>query len=688
MENPYRSIDRDALFADETAGFRYPEDVEAGDEVIFRFRAENDDELEVYLMGSLLHRRMEKYATEGRFNYYETRVTVGAERFFYCFEIRRGPEIVIYNRLGAGVNQRFNPRHAFSVLPGYHVPDWAKGAVMYQIFVDRFRNGDPENDVLTGEYAYLGRPVEHVADWESPVEDPDVHRFYGGDLKGVLEKLDYLKHLGVDVLYLNPIFVSPSNHKYDTQDYDHVDPHLAGFPFDGGELLPEGSLRNSESTRYVNRVTDPRNLKYANAFFAYLVEEVHKRGMKIVLDGVFNHCGSFNKWMDREEIYGDALNYPPGAYEDEHSPYHDYFYFEEGSTWPKNDRYLGWWDYPTLPKLRYEKSKELYETILRIGRKWVSEPYNVDGWRLDVAADLGNRKSVNHAFWKDFRKAVRAENPEALLIAEHYGDPSSWLHGDEWDTVMNYDAFMDPVTYFLTGMEKHSDDYDKYLHGNGTAFLRTIMEKMACLPGKALYSAMNELSNHDHSRFLTRTNRTVGRLLTRGSAAAAEGISYATFREGVVMQFTLPGAPTIYYADEAGQVGWTDPDNRRTYPWGHEIPDIITFHRDVIALHKRYSCLRTGSFKPLSGEFGYVSYGRFDSNNAALILINHSDHDRTVSEPVWTLGMPDSGQARRILQTFDGSYNVGVLPVPIQDGLITLRVPAWSATVLLWERRS
>ena len=684
METLNRKIDRDALFADETVSFRYPEDVEAGDEVIFRFRAGRQEALQVYLIGNILKKQMTPVENDGRFTYYETSVRIGAERFFYSFEIKKDHETVYYNRLGPTTNVRFNPRYAFSVLPGFHIPAWANGAVMYQIFVDRFYNGNPENDVLTNEYRYLGGASERVEDWYEPPKSPDFRRFYGGDLSGVLKKLDYLKHLGVDAIYLNPVFVSPSNHKYDTQDYEHVDPHLTGFVHDGGALLREGETDNAKAERYIRRVTDPENLKYADAFFQHLVEEIHKRGMRIILDGVFNHCGSFNKWMDREKIYS-AEHYPPGAYEAEDSPYHDYFYFAENSTWPDNENYLGWWDHPTLPKLRYEKSKELYEKILSIGKKWVSAPYNADGWRLDVAADLGNRKSVNHAFWKDFRKAVREENPEAILIAEHYGDPLSHLHGDEWDTVMNYDAFMEPVTYFLTGMEKHSDEYDEYLHGNGQAFFRTYTEKAACMPMKSLYAAMNELSNHDHSRFLTRTNRTVGRLESAGTEAASEGISYATFREGVVMQFTLPGCPTVYYGDEAGVTGWTDPDNRRTYPWGREITDLITFHRDVIALHKKISCLRNGSFLPLTGDYGYVSYGRFDFNTQAVVIVNHSDHAREVKEEVWRLGCPDECTFRRVMETGDGSYNVGVKCVGVQNGILSVTVPAWSASVFVRE---
>ena len=206
----------------------------------------------------------------------------------------------------------------------------------------------------------------------------------------------------------------------------------------------------------------------------------------------------------------------------------------------------------------------------RFSKKRVSEPYCVDGWRLDVAADLGNSREYNHQFWKKFRKAVKEANPEAVILAENYGDSYDWLQGDEWDTIMNYDAFMEPVTWFLTGMQKHSDEFRQDMLGNAGNFFGAMHHNMSRMGGQAVAISMNELSNHDHSRFLTRTNHRVGRTASVGAEAANEGVNKAVFMEAVIIQMTWPGAPTIYYGDEAGVCGWTDPDNRRTYPWGSE----------------------------------------------------------------------------------------------------------------------
>ena len=202
--------------------------------------------------------------------------------------------------------------------------------------------------------------------------------------------------------------------------------------------------------------------------------------------------------------------------------------------------------------------------------------------------------AFNHDFWKRFRQAVKTANPEAVILAEHYGDASDWLQGDEWDTVMNYDAFMEPVTWFLTGMEKHSDGRNDDLLGDAESFRGAMKHHMCSFAYPSLVTAMNELSNHDHSRFLTRTNRKVGRVGDLGSDAAEENVRKAVFKEAVLLQMTWPGAPTIYYGDEAGVCGFTDPDNRRTYPWGAEDQELVEFHRQAIAMHKRYRTLTYG----------------------------------------------------------------------------------------------
>lgn len=419
-------------------------------------------------------------------------------------------------------------------------------------FCRSFHRGSHANDVESYEYVYLGRPVHRVEEWGENPASMDVGRFYGGDLQGVWDKLDYLQDLGVEVIYFNPLFVSPSNHKYDTQDYDHIDPHFGVIVKDGGELVEESATDNEKASRYRIRSASHENLEASDAFFARFMEEIHKRGMRVIIDGVFNHCGSFNKWLDREKIYAKQGEYEPGAYVSGDSPYRSFFGFSQEDAWPDNGYYDGWWGHDTLPKLNYEQSPKLYQYILDIACKWVSAPYFVDGWRLDVAADLGHSSEFNHQFWREFRRRVKEANPNAIIMAEHYGDPSSWLKGDQWDTVMNYDAFMEPVSWFLTGLEKHSDEYNDVLYGNGESFFHSMFYHMSRMQTSSLMVAMNQLSNHDHSRFLTRTNHMVGRIASKGSEAAGKDVNYGIMREAIMIQMTWPGAPTLYYGDEAG----------------------------------------------------------------------------------------------------------------------------------------
>lgn len=621
--------------------------------------------------------KMSHVDTKGRFDYYAINLALGTKMIKYHFRTV-GQYRLYYNVFGA--SEHFSEEWEFEFTPGFKTPDWAKGAVMYQIMVDRFNNGDKSNDVMTNEYAYIGRGVAKVENWMEPPAVDGTRQFYGGDLQGVIDKLEYLEKLGVEVIYFNPIFVSPSNHKYDTQDYDYIDPHFGKIVNDNGKLLEDGDNNNEHAQRYKVRTTDLANLEASNKLFVELVEKAHVHGIKIIIDGVFNHCGSFNKWMDKEKFYTKNKNYKSGAYISKDSPYNLYFKFLE-DRWPDNNSFEGWWGFDTLPKLNYEGSKELCDYIIEVGKKWVSPPYNVDGWRLDVAADLGHSQEFNHEFWKKFRKAVKEANPEAIILAEHYGDANSWLQGDQWDTIMNYDGFMDPVTWFLTGVDKHSDNSNPGMRGDAGTFKLTMQYQMSRMQNQSLLVAMNELSNHDHSRFLTRTNRMVGRVGTAGTAAASQDIDEAIFKQGVVMQMTLPGAPTLYYGDEAGVCGWTDPDNRRTYPWGYENFEILEFYRETIAIHRQHKVFKTGSYKPLVEQRDLLCYGRFDMDNAAFVAINTSDTDKTVSIPTWTLGVEDGESFERLIETSREFYNCGRVKVVQENYVVTVTVKANSSVI-------
>jgi len=677
-------MNKEALFCDGTGMFVIPCEPAPYEKVRFRFRTAEEDIDFVRMIIDGIGHVMSLKETIGIFDYYEIEWQMGDKPFCYFFEVNKGEEICFYNRFG--VCEERDPHYDFKIVPGFSTPDWAKGAVMYQIYVDRFYNGDKTNDVEDGEYIYIGEPVSKVTDWEKYPAFMGVREFYGGDLKGVLKKLDYLQDLGVEVIYFNPLFVSPSNHKYDIQDYDYIDPHFGVIVNDGGEVLKEGQTDNSNATKYKKRVADKENLEASNKLFIRLVEEMHKRGMKVILDGVFNHCGSFNKWLDRERIYESEDDYEAGAFVSADSPYRSYFHFFDENAWPYNKSYDGWWGHDTLPKLNYETSDELEQHILSIGQKWVSEPYNIDGWRLDVAADLGHSPEYNHLFWKKFRKAIKEANPNAIILAEHYGDTSSWLQGDEWDTVMNYDAFMEPVTWFLTGMEKHSDEARADLCGNAMNFILAMKYHMANMLMPSLYIAMNELSNHDHSRFLTRTNHMVGRVQQLGYEAASRGVKECVMREAVVMQMTWPGAPTVYYGDEVGVCGFTDPDNRRTYPWGKENKELLSFHKEMICIHKQSEAIKKGSLEVLIGEYQLLVYGRFSEDEAIVTIINNGDSFREVAVPVWRLGVPEGAKMERLIYSYESGFTTDREKYLVEQGEIFLNMGRTSATVIKWKK--
>ncbi|MGL5435076.1 MAG: glycoside hydrolase family 13 protein [Lachnospiraceae bacterium] len=677
-----KTINRSALFADETIDYRRPEEPDAGDPVILRFRtAKGDADRVSYIEEDKnIEAEMVKAYSDALFDYYEYGMIADSEPIRYYYQIVKQSEVCYFNRLGA--TSDIQSCYAFRITPGFHTPEWAKGAVMYQIFVDRFCRGNKDNDVQSDEYIYIGRPVHQEENWSKLPSTLDVGCFYGGDLQGVWNKLDYLQYVGVEVVYFNPLFVSPSNHKYDCQDYDHIDPHFTLIKNDGGELVSGGEAGNEHATRYQIRSADPENLEASDDFFEQFMQEVHNRGMRVIIDGVFNHCGSFNKWLDRELIYKNQGSYEPGAYICADSPYRTFFKFNDENAWPFNKNYDGWWGHDTLPKLNYEESPKLYQYIMKIARKWVSPPYRVDGWRLDVAADLGHSSNYNHQFWRDFRDQVKDANPEALILAEHYGDPGSWLQGDQWDTIMNYDAFMEPLTWFLTGMEKHSDEYNSQLYGDGAGFFRSMHYHMSRMQNQSVQTAMNQLSNHDHSRFLTRTNQVVGRIGTVGPEMASAGVNYGIFREAVMVQMTWPGAPTLYYGDETGVCGWTDPDNRRTYPWGEEDFELIEFHRYMIGFRKRLPALRRGSLKQLAADRQMIAYGRMKGQNKCVAVINNRAESRTVDIPVWELGITDDQTMRRIMLTYQDGYNVGVIEYHVNGGILQLELPANSGILL------
>ena len=290
-------LNKQGLYSDGTENYRMPMEPDVNEKVTIRFRAgrANIDKVNLVVLFKAGEEKKEMEIVESNrvFDYYEADIQLGTEPVEYYFEIFAGRIRCYYGKRGP--DKEFQMNYNFKIVPGFHTPDWAKGAVFYQIFTDRFYNGDLTNDVEDREYIYINEGTVRVRDWYKYPASMGVREFYGGDLEGVLCKMDYLQELGVDVLYFNPLFVSPSNHKYDIQDYDYIDPHLGRIVKDEGKILEYWDNSNEHATKYITRVTDKENLEASNRLFIKLVEEAHRRGMRVILDGVFNHCGSFNK---------------------------------------------------------------------------------------------------------------------------------------------------------------------------------------------------------------------------------------------------------------------------------------------------------------------------------------------------------------------------------------------------------
>ena len=668
----------EGIFSDETNEYVSIQSLKNRQNIRIQIRIFKDDKPDIILVNHQDNSEvvMSKLRSSEHFDFYYADLE-DRDYLKYYFKIIDGKNTLFFTRFG--ITDYLKEDALFEYNKNFTLPEWAKGALMYQIFIDRFNRGDETNDVVDDEYIYIGLPVKHKENWNEYPSNFDVGYFYGGDLAGVLQKLDYLRDFGVEVIYFNPLFVSPSNHKYDTQDYDYIDPHIGVIVEDADGVLGEYDTDNKNAVKYVKRVTSKKNLEASNELFIRLVEEAHKRNIKVIIDGVFNHCGSFNKWMDKEGIYKRADDkYPIGAYWSKESEFRSYFNFI-------GDEYDGWWGHDTLPKLYYENSKKLVDEVLNIAKKWVSPPFNVDGWRLDVAADLGYSHEFNHIFWSMFREAVKSANNDAVILAEHYGDPSFWLDGKCWDGVMNYDGFMEPVSWFLTGLEKHSDREDMNLKGNADAFFLMLKNALGKMPYDSILVSMIQLSNHDHSRFLTRTNGIVGRINSHKSEDAESGVKLEVMRQAIMMQITLPGAPTVYYGDEVGVCGFTDPDNRRTYPWGNENLELLEYHRYMNKWHRIRKELKTGSLIRLISTGGVVCYARVLKDNISVIIINAGEYTARTDIPLYLTGMRDNAVISRVIYTNKVGYNVGRVTYINDNGYLNFEIEPHSGYLLVSE---
>ena len=458
----------------------------------------------------------------------------------------------------------------------FTTPEWVKDAVFYHIFPDRFATSER-----------VPKP-SNLEPWDSP---PTRHGFKGGDLLGVAEYLDYLQELGITAIYFNPIFQSAANHRYHTHDYYQVDPILGG-----------------------------------NEAFREMLDAAHARGIRVVLDGVFNHASRWFYQFNHTLENGAA------------SPYLDWFYFDkerlragqqlDAYPSPENERrlagsrrslqelgYQAWWDAPALPKLNTNTSA-VRSFIFDVARHWVD--FGIDGWRLDVPHEIDDDE-----FWREFRRVVKAANPEAYIVGEIWFDARRWLEGDQFDAVMNY-IFNRACLGFFGG-----ENLDTAQRPGGyelrplsaVQFADAIDDLLALYDWQVTLVQLNLLSSHDMPRFMT---------LVQGDKAA--------LKLAILFQMTFPGASCVYYGDEIGLEGGPDPDCRRTFPWDEARwdQDLLAFFRQAIRLRHQHAALRRGRYLRLHADdqHGVCAFARQGEGETLVVVLNNGLANYDLDVPV------------------------------------------------------
>ena len=561
----------------------------------------------------------------GTFDYWQGTVPASGSAKYYRFRISDGSATAWLN--AAGITSSEPSFGDFFIIPGFETPDWMKNGVMYQIFPDRFYDGDTSNDIRDGQYTYGGCATEQHA-WGTSVlartRDCNSEVFFGGDLAGIDRKLSYVKRtLGADIIYLNPIFRSPTNHKYDTQNYYQVDPAFG-----------------------------------TAATLRHLIADIHgtSKGPPgyIILDGVFNHSGDSNCWFGKH-TYGSISCSARGAYQSQSSPYYSYYTFR---SWPGSySMFAG--NVPSMPKLDYGASgsvvrEQIYGGRASVVQTYLRAPYHIDGWRLDVAQglDAGGKDGsdgTNHQIMRELRSAVLSVNPDAEILGEYWGDASPWLDdGKEWDGAMNYNGFTQPVSEWICG----EDEQGKRVSINESMLDRWLHASRAELPVDVQETMTNELGTHDTPRFATRC-----------------GGDIRTTYLGLIFQFTYVGTPAIYYGDEYGMQGGPDPDDRRTFDWSRANAGnaAVSLTHDLASIRDRYPALRTGSYMTLllDDALHVYAFGRFDAAHRIAVVLNNASNTQTVTLPAYQLSMANGSRVTDLLtgdtyQVIHGNLTVSV----------------------------
>lgn len=557
------------------------------------------------------------YVEKGLAYYKAEAINVYEDVFHYHFYLLSNNTVYYYNQ--RGVNDCIpDETFDFKILIDYEQPEWVKQTVFYQIFPERFCNGNKENDVKTNEYYFDGHPAIKVEDWnEEPKSYDEVHclDFYGGDLEGIKSKIPYLKELGVNAIYLNPIFYAATVHKYDCLDYFHVDPHFGG-----------------------------------DKAFEDLMKALHENGMRLVLDTSVNHTGTANKWFNKEGVFFDKSI---GAYNNKNSKERNYYFFNDDNT------YKSWFNVETLPTLNYT-SQDLRNIIYQgkdsLVKKWLKPPYSIDGWRFDVADTMARNDEIqlHHEVWPGIRKSIKEENKEAYILAEDWSDHAEFMKGNEWDSAMNYFGFGMPVRAFV-GQDDLTFRTNKKLNAvrskmTAKALANRFRDHLGKLPFVMWQDQFNLFDSHDTPRLHNHKD-----------------LSFDDYRSAVIMMFTMIGAPNMYYGDEAGIDGRINDMEGCRYPmpWNKDIKSTKYYKLYSKLAHLKTSeeALQDGGFKILSEEGYVLSFARFTKNDLFIIICSTDDEDRNVRVNLKSFGDFHIKSASEIFNEeinyhIDGEYTV------------------------------
>lgn len=549
--------------------------------------------------------RMEKSATVGLYVWWAADLPITMRHNNYCFKFLTSSQSFYFNQFGLSPVDSpdwFN----FTVLGDYDAPAWVREQVFYQIFPERFANGDPSNDRQTGDPTLSGRPALQRAWGELPrpfAESGNVD-YFGGDLPGIRQRLDHLTELGVTAVYLNPIFAAESNHFYIIRDFDQVEPCLGG-----DEALRE------------------------------LREAMTARGIKLILDFTPNHIGFHHPWY----LAAKADPAAEGA---------DFFCRD-----PETGEFETWLGIPVLLKLNY-RSQKLRERIYRDEdspiRKWLRPPYSIDGWRLDVANMTGNFRTsqLDHEVWREMRAAIKAENNQAYMMGEYFQDGTAHLQGDELDASMNYQGFNTPVRRWIGRGDLGVDQREAFGDPNPLPTESLALQwrqYLTAIPYVIALQQFNQIGSHDTSRALR---------VARGDRALVKAAT------ALLMGF--PGAPCIYYADEIGMDGGPDPDNRRCMPWQRSQwdHDLFRYHQDLIAIRRGSHALQQGGFQLLHATGDLVAFQRQSRQEQMIVAVWRGDDDMPpVALDAVKADISDGSRLRDLLTGDEYRVEKGELPL-------------------------